>query len=185
VSGQLLAPAALPPRERASSTHWIEGWVDPRAGLDNMQKWKFLILLGFELRPLGRPARIQSLYRLCYPDSTELPFFSKFHCSHAYSSHVKHDTVVKRQWKHRCRLGTIHIVYIRHLYLAAHLIWMIRALSDKWTTVQSAVHFCFHCLGSRLATSFIWGAESRYGAVAFYARDPFLKTSHNSRQVSS
>jgi hypothetical protein len=30
---------------------------------------KFLILPGLELQPLGRPARIQSLYRLSYPGS--------------------------------------------------------------------------------------------------------------------
>jgi hypothetical protein len=34
VSGQLYAPAALPPRERVPGTHWIGGRVDPRSGLD-------------------------------------------------------------------------------------------------------------------------------------------------------
>jgi hypothetical protein len=47
-------------------THWIGGWVGPRAGLDYMEKWKFLTLPGLELQPLGRPARSQSLHRLCY-----------------------------------------------------------------------------------------------------------------------
>jgi hypothetical protein len=37
VSGQLHAPVALP-RERAPGTHCIGGWVDPRAGLDDMEK---------------------------------------------------------------------------------------------------------------------------------------------------
>jgi hypothetical protein len=70
VSGQLHAPAALPPgKEPPPSTHWIGGWVDPRASLNNMEKWKFLTLLGLELRPLGHPACSQSLYRLCYPSS--------------------------------------------------------------------------------------------------------------------
>jgi hypothetical protein len=50
--------------ERAPGTHWIGVWVDPRAGLDNTEKKKFLNLTGLELRPLHRPARIQSLYRL-------------------------------------------------------------------------------------------------------------------------
>jgi hypothetical protein len=40
VSGQLHAPAALPPRERASGTHWIGGWVGPRAVLDAVVKGK-------------------------------------------------------------------------------------------------------------------------------------------------
>jgi hypothetical protein len=41
-------------------TLWI-GWVDPIAGLDDVNR-KFLTLPGLELRPLGRPARNQSLY---------------------------------------------------------------------------------------------------------------------------
>jgi hypothetical protein len=43
--------------------------VEPRAGLDNMEKRKFLTLPGFKLRPLRRPAHSQSLYRLRYPGS--------------------------------------------------------------------------------------------------------------------
>jgi hypothetical protein len=43
--------------------------VGLRLGLDDMEKRKFLLLPGLELRPLGRPARSHSLYRLCYPDS--------------------------------------------------------------------------------------------------------------------
>jgi hypothetical protein len=35
VSGQLHAPADLPP---GKSTHWIGGWVDHRAGLDDVEK---------------------------------------------------------------------------------------------------------------------------------------------------
>jgi hypothetical protein len=30
-------------------THFIGGWVDPRAGLDDMEKWKFFTLQGLEL----------------------------------------------------------------------------------------------------------------------------------------
>jgi hypothetical protein len=56
--------------ERAPGTHWIGGWVDPRARLDNTEKRKFLTLPGLELRSLSRSARRQSLYRLRYPGST-------------------------------------------------------------------------------------------------------------------
>jgi hypothetical protein len=42
------------------------GWVDPRAGPDDVEKRKFLTPPGLELRPLGRPASSQSLYRLRY-----------------------------------------------------------------------------------------------------------------------
>jgi hypothetical protein len=37
------------PGEKAPSTHLIGGWVSPRAGLDDMEEKKFLILLGLEL----------------------------------------------------------------------------------------------------------------------------------------
>jgi hypothetical protein len=58
----------LTPEERAPSIHLIGGSVDPRAGLDDM-KLKLFTLLRLELRPLGRPARGQSPYRLCYCSS--------------------------------------------------------------------------------------------------------------------
>jgi hypothetical protein len=62
-------PGRFAPGERSSCTHWIVGWVDPRAGLDDVEKRKFFTLQGLELRPLGCPACSQSLYRLRYPGS--------------------------------------------------------------------------------------------------------------------
>jgi hypothetical protein len=59
-------PGSFIPGERDSGTHWLGG---PRACLDDMEKWKFLPPPGLELRPLGRPARSQSLYRLRYSGS--------------------------------------------------------------------------------------------------------------------
>jgi hypothetical protein len=53
----------------AAGTHWIGCWVGPRAGLDHVEKIKFLTTPGLELGPLRRPARRQSLYRLRYPGS--------------------------------------------------------------------------------------------------------------------
>jgi hypothetical protein len=44
-------PRPLYPGERASGTHWIGGWVDRKAGLDDTEKGKFLTLPGLELRP--------------------------------------------------------------------------------------------------------------------------------------
>jgi hypothetical protein len=77
MSGQLHDPVALTP-ERAPGTHWIGGWVDPNAGLDDLEKRKFLTLPGLELRPLGRPARSQSLYWLRYPGTLERRVFVLF-----------------------------------------------------------------------------------------------------------
>jgi hypothetical protein len=62
-------PCHLIPGERVPGTHWIGGWVGHRFGLDDLETRKCLILAGLELRPLGRPARNQSLYRLRYPGS--------------------------------------------------------------------------------------------------------------------
>jgi hypothetical protein len=56
-------PLPLYPRERAPGTHFIGGWVNPRAGLDDLEKWTFFTLPGLELPPPGSPARSQSLYR--------------------------------------------------------------------------------------------------------------------------
>jgi hypothetical protein len=43
--------------------------MEPRAGMNEVEKREFLILPGFELRSLGRPSRSYSLCRLRYPGS--------------------------------------------------------------------------------------------------------------------
>jgi hypothetical protein len=73
VSGKLDAPAALPPGEGASGTHWVGGWVGPIAGLDDVEKRTFFTLPGFQLQPLGCLAHSQSLYQLRYPGSPITP----------------------------------------------------------------------------------------------------------------
>jgi hypothetical protein len=50
-------PGRFTPGERVPATQWIGGWVDPIAGLDDVENRKFLTLPGLELRPLGFPAR--------------------------------------------------------------------------------------------------------------------------------
>jgi hypothetical protein len=61
VIGQFHAPAALPPGKKTSGTHSIGGWVGLRAGLDDMEKWKFLPLPG-----LGTPTPRSSIrYTVC------------------------------------------------------------------------------------------------------------------------
>jgi hypothetical protein len=40
--GQLHIPAALPPGKKTPGTHWIRGWVGPRAGLDDVKRKIFL-----------------------------------------------------------------------------------------------------------------------------------------------
>jgi hypothetical protein len=50
--------------ERGPGIQCIEGLMDPRADLDDIEKWKFFTLLGLELRSFGRPAYSQSLCRV-------------------------------------------------------------------------------------------------------------------------
>jgi hypothetical protein len=52
-----------------AGTHCIGDWVDPRAGLHDVEKREFLMLPVLELRPLGRPALSQSQYQLRHPGS--------------------------------------------------------------------------------------------------------------------
>jgi hypothetical protein len=47
-------PCRFTPGERAPGTHWIGGWVDPRAGLEDEENRIFLPLPGLGPRPLGR-----------------------------------------------------------------------------------------------------------------------------------
>jgi hypothetical protein len=63
-------PGRFTPGVRAPGTHWIGGWVDLTADLDDLEKRKFLTLPELELRPLSRPARSYSLYRLHHPGSS-------------------------------------------------------------------------------------------------------------------
>jgi hypothetical protein len=55
-------PGSFILEEITPGTNCIGGWMEPRAGMDDVEKRKFLTLP--DLRPLGRPARSQSLYRL-------------------------------------------------------------------------------------------------------------------------
>jgi hypothetical protein len=51
VGGELSAsrPDRFTPGERAPGNHWIGGWVGPRAGLDDVEKRKFLTLLSLQV----------------------------------------------------------------------------------------------------------------------------------------
>jgi hypothetical protein len=64
VSGQLHARPLNPRGE--SHRYPLDRWL----GGSQSRSGKFLPSPGLELRPLCRPARIQSLYRLCYPGSS-------------------------------------------------------------------------------------------------------------------
>jgi hypothetical protein len=45
-------PGRLTPEEKSPLTNFIGGWVGPKPGLDDVEKRKFLTLLGLEPYPL-------------------------------------------------------------------------------------------------------------------------------------
>jgi hypothetical protein len=65
VSGQLHAPAPLPPGGGDSSTHWIGGWVRPSGSCGEEKN-----LLSYLESNAGRPPFSPSLCRLSYPGSS-------------------------------------------------------------------------------------------------------------------
>jgi hypothetical protein len=64
-------PCRFTPEERALRMHWVESWVDSRAGLDEVEKGKFLTLLGLELRPLRRYTDYRGSYHEWLSSETE------------------------------------------------------------------------------------------------------------------
>jgi hypothetical protein len=53
-------PSNFTPEERAPGTHCIGDWVGPRSGVEDVEKRKFLLVMGLELRPFrcaGRASR--------------------------------------------------------------------------------------------------------------------------------
>jgi hypothetical protein len=62
-------PSACTPGETAPVTHWIGGWLGPRASLDTVEQGKKLLPLQ-EKYP-GHPALSSLLYRPTYPGSWE------------------------------------------------------------------------------------------------------------------
>jgi hypothetical protein len=61
--GQLHALVALP-LGKSPCTHWIEGWVGYRAGLEDTEKRKILPLPGIKTPAVQPVARSTSLYQL-------------------------------------------------------------------------------------------------------------------------
>jgi hypothetical protein len=85
----IFTPRPLYPQAESSpGTHWIGGWVGPRAGLVDLEYRKLLPLPGLELRPLGRPAHSQSLHRLRYP-GTHTNFSYKFKMIYIITDFIK------------------------------------------------------------------------------------------------
>jgi hypothetical protein len=54
-------PSSFTPGERTPGTHCLGGLVDPKTGLDDVERRKIVPSPEFEFRPLGRLAPSQSL----------------------------------------------------------------------------------------------------------------------------
>jgi hypothetical protein len=117
-------------------THWIEGWVGPRAGLDDMEKRKFLTLPRLEIRPLGLSARNQSVYRLRYPGSVQLQN-EILVCKRRINTHrqirldIRRSSLRRKEleinrvlssWMYRRLIGT-YCVYHQALLAACFILW--------------------------------------------------------------
>jgi hypothetical protein len=113
--------------ERASGTHWVGGWVGPRAGLDNADKRKFLTLPGLELRPLGRPARSQSLYRLRYPGSTSAVRYMR--CSNFGTENKTHE------WNASCSTGQVSTRRWSNMGLKSYE-WAGTHVASRWQFID-------------------------------------------------
>jgi hypothetical protein len=99
-------PRPLYPRGKSPGTHWI-GWVDLRVGMDDVKR-KLLTLLGLELRPLDRPARSQSLYRLCSSKEKKCGFQNRtWLCSLLYGSSQCRKTCNSRSVGQGIRFHTV------------------------------------------------------------------------------
>jgi hypothetical protein len=80
IGGQWSAscPGRFTTEENAPCAHWIGAWIGLGTSLDGVERRKILPLPGLEIRPLGRPARSQLLYRLRYPVSSNYIIFIHF-----------------------------------------------------------------------------------------------------------
>jgi hypothetical protein len=89
-------PLPLYPRERAPSTYFIGGWVDPRARSGRYGEVKIFYPTGTRTPALpGRPARSQSLYRLSYSGSTSVTNFKSVAISNKPHRHINQH----REWE--------------------------------------------------------------------------------------
>jgi hypothetical protein len=71
MSGHLHAPATLAPG-KSPQYPLDRRWVDPRVGLDDVEKRKFLTQPRLEFGPLNRPANSQFIYLIRYPVSCDV-----------------------------------------------------------------------------------------------------------------
>jgi hypothetical protein len=134
-------PLPLYSGERAPPTNWIGGWVGPRAGLDDVEKTKFLTLPELELRPLGRPARSQSL------SSTRVSniLLTTAHCKLRYSD-FRYSRVLLLKCLLPSRLILCRLTHLFRLDPVTAAIWLVSfdliilSILRRTTAYSSSIH---------------------------------------------
>jgi hypothetical protein len=157
VNGQLHAPAALPPEKVlvVRIRQKVVWTPDPRAGLDDVEKWKFLTLPGLKLRLLSCPTvtiltmlpllilsedKIENLTGMSMLEQDLLPHSLQFH-SHSHSRFNPH---VPRNWQTLCILKKFsQFTYAFHFWICnasyCHRILQIHFLDTDFLHSSSAV----------------------------------------------
>jgi hypothetical protein len=94
--------------------------VGTRAALDDVEKRKFLPLLGLELQQLDRPASNQSLYRIRYPSS---------------------DTQIytKKKSIEECKPSGLNIGRSKTVHVTAGRRWALEVACNRLKSLQSGV----------------------------------------------
>jgi hypothetical protein len=125
-----LTPRPLYPLGKRTGMHWIGGWLDPRADVYCVENRKWLILPGLELRPLGRPSRIQWLYRLSY---TSMLYWYKIPAPHVIWLQPQFLAVM---------IISHEILEHAHKQLGTHFrsIWELHLLSSSLDGVFCSLH---------------------------------------------
>jgi hypothetical protein len=158
-------PCRFTPEERPPGTHRIEGCVGTRAGLDEVEKRKFLSLPGLELRPLGHPACSQSLYQLRYT----IPSKSNPHDMHVLDYHSASTENSDLAYHHLFCVPNIIYFLIslcksKGSYNTEHILWSIKtreiqrfhqSLSPDAQTTDFNNHKFYHICCSCWLYSFI------------------------------
>jgi hypothetical protein len=141
-------PGRFTPGERVPGNHCVGGWVNLTAVLDDVERRKFLILPGLELRPLGRPARSRSLYQLSYPGSHIIKYRGHFILPQDYYDLKQKYADKRRSSEEICSFGLQRVTDPR---LCESVQLSYGNCTDKTTAIQSAVWFlCPVLLGTTL-----------------------------------
>jgi hypothetical protein len=134
------------PGERTPGTHWIGGWVGPRAGLNAGARRKILCPCR-RLNP-ERPARSQTLYCLSYRGSkvtTESAFQRVFQATH---------TIIPYRYEgNDSRLNTSKSHFSRTNYAPSSIGCTIYPTTITYTTVRKWSQVLKSCAGANMVYS--------------------------------